>query len=170
MRAQIAAAAEIIKIDTEGLDILRRQITLGQIADADVAQQQAALAQAQAALPPLQKQLALQRDMLTALIGRLPSEEPAEKFELATLSLPQELPVSLPARLVEQRPDMRMAEAELHSASAEIGVAIANRLPQITLTVGGGFSSNAIGQLISPGTAFGASPAVSPGPCSTPGP
>jgi len=85
LRGQIAATEEIIKIETESLGILRKQYELGQVAGADVAAVEATLAQAQATLPPLQKQLALQRDLLTALIGRLPSQEPTEKFELALL-------------------------------------------------------------------------------------
>ena len=116
---------------------------------------EASLAQAQATLPPLQKQLAVERDLLTALIGRFPSQEPAEKFDLASLQLPRDLPVSLPSKLVEQRPDVRSAEAELHAASAAIGVAIANRLPQFTLTANAGATANQIGQLfMTPGTAF----------------
>ena len=120
----------IVGLESQLLDLLRRQNALGQIAEADVVAQEAALAQAQANLPPLQKQLALERDLLTALAGRLPSEEVEQRFDLAGLELPQELPVSLPARLVEQRPDMQAAAASLHEASAAIGVAIANRLPQ----------------------------------------
>jgi NodT family efflux transporter outer membrane factor (OMF) lipoprotein len=155
LRGQIGATEEIIKIQTGSLDILRRQLTLGQIAGVDVAAVEATLAQAQATLPPLQKQLAVQRDLLTALIGRLPSQEPAEKFELASLQLPQELPVSLPSNLVEQRPDIQSAEAQLHSASASIGVAVAARLPQFTLTGNAGTTANQIGQLfVTPGTAF----------------
>jgi NodT family efflux transporter outer membrane factor (OMF) lipoprotein len=96
LRGQIAATEEIIKIETEALGILQKQFDLGQVAGADVAAVEATLAQAQATLPPLQKQLAVQRDLLTALIGRFPSQEPTEKFELAALQLPQDLPVSLP--------------------------------------------------------------------------
>jgi NodT family efflux transporter outer membrane factor (OMF) lipoprotein len=155
LRGQIAATEEIIKIQTGSLDILRKQFELGQVAGADVAAVEATLAQAQATLPPLQKQLAIQRDLLTALIGRLPSQEPAEKFDLASLQLPQELPVSLPSKLVEQRPDIQSAEAQVHSASAAIGVAVAARLPQFTLTGNAGTTANQINQLfITPGTAF----------------
>ena len=155
LRGQIAATEEIIKIQTGSLDILRKQFELGQVAGADVAAVEATLAQAQATLPPLQKQLAVQRDLLTALIGRLPSQEPTEKFELASLQLPQELPVSLPSKLVEQRPDIQSAEAQVHSASAAIGVAVAARLPQFTLTGNAGTTANQINQLfITPGTAF----------------
>jgi NodT family efflux transporter outer membrane factor (OMF) lipoprotein len=155
LRGLIAATEEIIKIQTGSLDILQKQLALGQVAGADVAAVEATLAQAQATLPPLQKQLAVQRDLLTALIGRLPSQEPAEKFELASLQLPQELPVSLPSNLVEQRPDIQSAEAQLRAASASIGVAVAARLPQFTLTGNAGTASNLIGQFITtPGTAF----------------
>jgi NodT family efflux transporter outer membrane factor (OMF) lipoprotein len=99
--------------------------------------------------------LAVQRDLLTALIGRLPGQEPAEKFELAALQLPQDLPISLPSKLVEQRPDIQSAEAQLHAASAQIGVAVAAQLPQLTLTANAGTTANQIGQLfVTPGTAF----------------
>ena len=155
LRGQIAATEEIIKIETESVGILRKQLELGQVAGADVAAVEATLAQAQAMLPPLQKQLAVQRDLLTALIGRLPSQEPTEKFEFASLQLPQELPVSLPSKLVEQRPDIQSAEAQLHAASASIGVAVAAQLPQFTLTGNAGTTANQISQLfIIPGTAF----------------
>jgi NodT family efflux transporter outer membrane factor (OMF) lipoprotein len=155
LRGQIAATEEIIKIETASLDILRRQLGLGQVAGTDVAAVEATLAQAQATLPPLQKQLAVQRDLLTALIGRFPSQEPPEKFELAALRLPQDLPVSLPSRLVEQRPDVRSAEAQLHAASAQIGVALANQLPQFTLGANMGTASNTLSQFIMPpGTVF----------------
>jgi NodT family efflux transporter outer membrane factor (OMF) lipoprotein len=155
LRGQIAATEEIIKIQTDSRDILQKQLALGQVAGADVAAVEATLAQAQAALPPLQKQLAIQRDLLTALIGRLPSQEPAEKFELASLQLPQDLPVSLPSKLVDQRPDVRSAEAQMHAASAQIGVAIAAQLPQFTLTANAGTQSNLLSQFITtPGTAF----------------
>jgi NodT family efflux transporter outer membrane factor (OMF) lipoprotein len=155
LRGQIAATEEIIKIETESLSILQKQFELGQVANADVAAVEATLAQAQATLPPLQKQLAVQRDLLTALIGRFPSQEPAEKFELAALRLPQDLPVSLPSKLVEQRPDIQSAEAQLHAASAQIGVAVAAQLPQFTLTGNAGAASNQISQfLATPGTAF----------------
>jgi NodT family efflux transporter outer membrane factor (OMF) lipoprotein len=155
LRGQIAATEEIIRIETEALGILRKQFEFGQVAGADVAAVEATLAQAQATLPPLQKQLAVQRDLLTALIGRLPSQEPAEKFDLASLQLPQELPVSLSSNLVDQRPDIQSAQAQLHAASALIGVAIAAQLPQFTLTANAGTVANQIGQLfITPGTAF----------------
>jgi NodT family efflux transporter outer membrane factor (OMF) lipoprotein len=154
LRGQIAAAEKIVKTDSEGLDILHHQFQLGQVAGADVAAQEAALAQAQAMLPPLQKQLAIERDLLTALIGHFPNDQPAQKFDLASLHLPQELPVTLPSKLVDQRPDVRAAEAQLHAASAEIGVAIAARMPQFSLTGNAGATALAFDSLVAPGNVF----------------
>jgi NodT family efflux transporter outer membrane factor (OMF) lipoprotein len=154
VRGQIAAIREVIRVESEALQVLRRQLSLGQVAGADVAAQEAALAQAQASLPPLEKQLAQQRDLLKALVGHFPGDEPAATFELTNLRLPQQLPVSLPSKLVEQRPDIRAAEEQLHSASAQIGVAIANMLPSVTLTANGGLEALRIDQLFGPGTAF----------------
>jgi NodT family efflux transporter outer membrane factor (OMF) lipoprotein len=156
LRGQIAATEDIVRTQREALDILRRQKTLGQAAGADVAAQEAALAQAEAMLPSLQKQLAQQRDLLAVLLGRSPSDQPSAEFDLASLQLPQELPLTLPSKLVEQRPDIRAAEENLHAASAAIGVAIANMLPQISLTGDYGSSALMIGALFGPGTAFGA--------------
>ena len=157
LRGQIAATGEIIRIERELLDILRRQFGLGQIAEADVVAQEAAVAQAEQTLPPLAKQLEQSRDALAALVGALPAEGPAAKFEMASLHLPQDLPVSLPSKLVEQRPDIRQAEANLHAASAQLGVAIAARLPLINLTAGMGSTAAFIGGsegLFTPGMGF----------------
>jgi NodT family efflux transporter outer membrane factor (OMF) lipoprotein len=154
LEGQIAATEAIIKAETETLGLLKRQSSLGQIAEANVVTQEAALAQVQATLPPLQKQLAQQRDQVAALTGHYPSEAKDEDFELVVLALPTDLPVSLPSKLVEQRPDIRAAEANLHSASALVGVAIANRLPNLTLTAYDGTSAAKASQLLSPGTGF----------------
>lgn len=154
LRGQITATKRMIEIQGQLLELLQRQLALGQVAVADVAAQEAALAQSQAALPPLEKQLALQRDLLARLVGRFPSDTIIEQFELSALQLPQELPRSLPAKLVAQRPDIRAAEEQLHAASAEIGVAVANRLPNITLSANLGYTAASIGQLFAPGNGF----------------
>ena len=154
LRGQIAATEEIVKAERELVQLLHRQERLGHVAGLDVAAQEAALAQAEATLPPLRKQLALQRDLLTALAGGLPSAELAETFDLAGLQLPQALPVSVPAKLVLQRPDLRQAEANLHAASATIGVAIANRLPNIALTANAGQTALTLDKLFAPGSNF----------------
>jgi len=154
LRAQIAANQEIVRQETDLLAILRRQFAAGQVAGSDVAAQEAALAQAQQALPPLQKQEAQQRDLLTELAGRPPSQEVSQHFDLEDLTLPTDLPVSLPANLIRQRPDVCAAEETMHSASAQIGVAVAARIPQITLTANIGNSANTFSQMWTPGTNF----------------
>jgi NodT family efflux transporter outer membrane factor (OMF) lipoprotein len=154
LRGQIAAQREVIKANVEMLDILQRESTLGEIAEADVVQQQAVLAQARAAIPPLEKQLALQRDALIALMGRFPNEDVAADFDLSSLHLPENLPVSLPSTLVKRRPDILAAAAALHAASAQVGVAIANRLPQISLTAALGSSPGAIANAFTPYNQF----------------
>ena len=154
LRGQIAAIEETIQTESGLLKILTTQQNLGQAAGADVAAQQALLAQAQINLPPLQRQLIQQRDALTALAGKFPSDEIAQTFNLASLQLPEDLPVSLPSDLVKQRPDVKQAEANLHAASANIGQAVAARLPQFSLTAQVGNSANAASYLFNPGTDF----------------
>jgi len=148
LRAQIAATQEIIDAETAQLNLLKRQVELGGVAQAAVLAQQATLSATQATLPNLQKQLAQQRILLTALAGRFPSQEIEQTFDLASLQLPQELPVSVPSKLVEQRPDIEASQAQLHTASAQIGVAIANMLPQISLSASYGNSVTHIENLL----------------------
>ena len=154
LRGQIAATERIVAIERNLLDILKRQFTLGAAAQADVLAQDAALAQSEELLPPLEKQLAQQRDLLTSLAGRLSADEIAQKFDLASLKLPANLPVSLPSKLVDQRPDVRAAEANMHAASAQVGVAIAARLPNIQLSANGGSTAYNWAQSFAPGTGF----------------
>ncbi len=139
LRAQMDVAQTLVSINRENLEIMQRQLKLGFVADIDVATQEAALAQSEQALPPLTKQLEQTRDLIRALSGNTPDQDVPEIFELAYLNVPEELPLSLPSRLVEQRPDVRAAEAQLHSASALYGVSIANKMPQfmVTANVGG---------------------------------
>jgi NodT family efflux transporter outer membrane factor (OMF) lipoprotein len=154
LRAQIDATRELIAINTDMLEILRHQFAKGYVSRLDVAAQESQLAQVAATLPPLLKQLAQQRDLLAVLSGGFPNQDLPEKFELSSLQLPQELPVSLPSRLVEQRPDVRQAEENLHSASAQIGVAVANRLPNFALTADAGSMAVVLGHLFAGGTGF----------------
>ncbi|WP_338722197.1 efflux transporter outer membrane subunit [Pseudomonas tolaasii] len=152
VRDQIAATEEIIRLQSGQLELLQAQRRLGAIADTDVLTQQTALAQTRASLPPLQKQLAQTRNQLMAYLGRFPNQDRGEAFSLASLHLPEELPVSLPSALVGQRPDVRSAQAQLHQASANIGVAVANQLPQFSIT--GSLGSTALSgtRLFSAGT------------------
>ena len=111
--------------------------------------------QAQAALLVLQKQRQRkQRNLLAALTGKLPAQFEAPVLGLADLSLPKDVPVFLPADLVRQRPDVRIAEENLHAANAQVGVAIAAMLPGINLSATGGSAATAIGALFGPGNGF----------------
>jgi len=151
LQAQIDATKGIIAILNNSLAVVRRQFDLGGASRADVLAQEAALTQTQATLPPLEKQLAIERNQLMRLVGRSPDQDRGESFDLAKLKLPQELPLSLPSSLVEQRPDVKAAEAELRSASANIGVAVANQMPQFTISGLVGFTSGGLGALLVPG-------------------
>jgi NodT family efflux transporter outer membrane factor (OMF) lipoprotein len=146
LRAQIAASREIIDAEAQQLDMLQTQFSVGAVSKSS------ALAQTRAGVPQLEKQLAQIRNELAALAGYFPSEKGAAAFDLEMLQLPHELPVSLPSRLVEQRPDIRAAESRLHAASAEIGVATANMFPQLTLSAGAGSVANSAGSLFSAGS------------------
>jgi NodT family efflux transporter outer membrane factor (OMF) lipoprotein len=154
LRAQIEATRELITINTDELEILRHQFAKGYVSRLDVAAQESQLAQVVATLPLLLKQLAQQRDLLAVLSGGFPNQDPPEKFELSSLQLPRELPLSLPSQLVEQRPDVRQAEENLHSASAQVGIAIANRLPNFALTADAGSMAVVLGHLFSAETGF----------------
>jgi len=142
LRAQLQATKELIKLQEKTLQITEKKFRLGAVSRSDVFAQQAQLAQMRASLSPLQKSLSQTRHALSVLIGEYPSESHLPVFSLEDLTLPRDLPISLPSALVRQRPDVRAAEELLHAASAQIGVATANLFPQITLSGAYGWSSN----------------------------
>lgn len=152
LRAQIATTRQIIAINSNMLEIVQYQYAKGHASGLDIAAQESQLAQAAATLPPLLKQLALQHDLLAVLAGDFPSDQNGEVFDLSKLKLPDELPLSLPSKLVEQRPDILQAEQNLHAASAQIGIATANRFPNITLTANAGSTALSLDQLFTSGS------------------
>ncbi len=154
LQDQIDTTNELIGISREILSLLQYQKSKGYVAGPEIVSQQAQLAQVEASLPPLIKQRDQQNDLIAVLTGRYPAQATPETFTLAHLSLPSDLPLSLPSALVEQRPDVLQAEANLHAASAQIGVARANRLPNITLSANAGTNALAISQIFGPGTGF----------------
>jgi NodT family efflux transporter outer membrane factor (OMF) lipoprotein len=154
LRGQITATAEIVRIQRQTVQIMQLRFEMGAIAMADVVAQKASLAQSEAAVPVLQKQLAQQRDLLAALAGAFPSDDLIGQFKIDTLKLPTELPLSLPSALVRQRPDIRSAEEQLRSAGAEVGVAIGNFLPQISLTADLGTTGISIAELFKAGNSY----------------
>ncbi|MGB6537497.1 MAG: efflux transporter outer membrane subunit [Xanthobacteraceae bacterium] len=152
LRAQIAATRDIIQTESDQLEVVRQQFNVGAATRTDVLTQESEVATTQATLPPLQKQLEQQEHVLLALTGRFPDVRLHARLGLASLRLPTHLPLSLPSQLVEQRPDVRAAEAQLHQASAQIGVAIAARLPQFNLTGEAGAAGSQLATLFSPST------------------
>ncbi|BEV15795.1 efflux transporter outer membrane subunit [Herbaspirillum sp. DW155] len=154
LREQLQAAEKAAALAAQQLELVEKQRTLGALGQADVAAQESLLAQAQAVLPGLRKQLAQQRDQIAVLAGRFPEQGGTPQLMLSALTLPSELPLSLPSTLVQQRPDVRAAQAQLQAASAQVGVAVANRLPSFSITGTLGSSAQDISNLFKPGTAF----------------
>jgi NodT family efflux transporter outer membrane factor (OMF) lipoprotein len=154
LRAQIKSTKRLLEVQHQLTDTAQKQRALGTASDLDVLAQRSAEAQIAQTLPPLEKQLGQTRDALTALLGRLPAEEPAETFSLDQLTLPGDLPVSIPSKLIEQRPDVRQAEENLHAESAAVGIAIADMLPQFAINADVGSSALTVGRLFSPYTGF----------------
>jgi NodT family efflux transporter outer membrane factor (OMF) lipoprotein len=154
LRAQVDATQQLITIDTGILAMLRTQRARGYVGQAEVSAQESQLAQITTTLPPLRKQLAQQRDLMAALTGVFPSQGPSGQLDLAALQLPQDVPLAVPSLLVAQRPDVRQAEENLHAASALIGVAIANRLPSVSLTADAGSMALMLSKVFAPGAVF----------------
>lgn len=133
-RAQIKAVESIIADDERNLELVRREYREGVIGQPDVELAASQLASDRIQLPPLRQQLDVARHALAILVGKSPADFTPPDFDLTDLTLPEELPVSLPSELVHQRPDLLAAEAQLHAASAEVGVATAQLYPNVTLT------------------------------------
>ena len=152
---QILATKNMIAAQRRLVEITQKQHQLGDAALTDLVLQKASLAATKATLPPLEKQLALQQNLLNALSGRFPDDKRTPPFELNSLHLPTELPLSLPSALIEQRPDIRAAEEQMHAANALIGVAVSNRLPNVTLGfTNAGTAATSLSHLFQPNTIF----------------
>ena len=152
LRAQLKVTRDVVDNDNKSLKVIDAQVRLGALARGALLQQQTLIAQQQAQIPPLEKALAQTRHQLAVLAGRLPGDDGLPSFDIDALVLPRELPISVPSALVRQRPDVRSAEAQLHEASAQIGVATAALYPQITLSAGLDRQSFKIDKLFDTGT------------------
>ena len=150
LRAEIAATEDIVRLERAELDITRRRVSAGGASQADVLQQQAVLDATLAGLPALRSQLAQERNLLAAYVGEYPADYAGAAFTLDSLQLPVDLPLSLPSKLVEQRPDIQEYAALLHQATAQIGVATANLLPQLTLSGSYGGAASRFSDVFSP--------------------
>jgi len=142
LRAQIRATEEIAGLYAEQFELTRKQNEIGAKSRTDVLLAQSQLAAANAELPALRKALAQTHTQLAVYLGRYPSEVELAALELDGLTLPVDVPVSLPSTLVRARPDIRAAEAQWHEASARVGIATANLFPSITLS--GSYGSQAL--------------------------
>lgn len=134
LRAQIEATQSLIATKKRILQLIERQFELGGATLSDVLTQKSTVAQSETNLPSLRNNLEQQRTLLRMLAGRFPSAPLGEQFSFDELRLPEELPVSLPSSLVGQRPDIRSSEEQLRAAAAQVGIAIAAMLPQISLS------------------------------------
>jgi NodT family efflux transporter outer membrane factor (OMF) lipoprotein len=133
-RGEIRAAAQLLSEDRNNVDLVQTAFVNGSVSKLDVLTAQSQLASDQALLPPLYQQLAVARHALAVLLGHAPAQWSQPDLEIARIRLPRELPVSVPSQLVRRRPDILAAEAQLHAATAAVGVATANLYPQISLT------------------------------------
>jgi len=154
IRNQIQATQELIASQERILQITKQKFILGGVSQLDVLAEETLLAQTRATLPPLEINLARIRHALAVLVGGFPSEASVPYFDLSTLKLPTDLPVSLPSELVCQRPDIRASEELLHAATAQVGVATANLLPQVTLTGNYGWTSDHLETLFTKSSAI----------------
>lgn len=134
IRAQIQAVEDLLSDDRHNLRLVQDEVNAGAATQLDIETANSQLASDQTLLPPLRQQLSVAQHAFTVLVGKTPADWTPPEFELDQLTLPSELPVSVPSALVRQRPDILMAEARLHAASAAVGVATAALYPNITLT------------------------------------
>jgi NodT family efflux transporter outer membrane factor (OMF) lipoprotein len=153
LHAQIAALADIIASERDQLKVVQRQFDAGAASRSDVLAQQTQVADNEAQLPALEKQLAQAQHRLAVLAGHTPDDATVPDFTLDQLMLPGELPLSVPAKLVRQRPDVQAAEALLHVSTAQLGVATANLYPQLNLTGSIGSETVQASDLFKGGTA-----------------
>jgi len=152
LRDQLTAVNDVVAAETEQYRVVQRQFDVGGASKSDVLSQQAQLAQARTVVPGLEKALAQAQHRLAVLAGRTPDDASVPDFVLDGFTLPEQLPVSVPAKLVRQRPDVQAAEAQLHQATAAVGLATANLLPQLNLTGSIGSESVTAGGLFGAGT------------------
>ena len=132
--AQIKAVNDIIAADEHNLELVRIAFAAGSVARTDVLSAESQLAGDRTLLPPLLQQWNVAQHALSVLVGKSPAEWSPPEFELETLTLPGDLPLTVPSELVHRRPDILAAEAQLHAASAAIGVATAQLYPSITIS------------------------------------
>src|SRR5579864_206231 len=153
-RLQIATVEDLIKNDQKNLDLVQRELDAGKVARSEVLTAAAQLESDRTQLPSLHQQLSVARHALAVLAGRAPADWSPPDFDIAELTLPGDLPLSLPSELVRRRPDILAAEAELHADSAAIGVATAQLYPSITLSASLTQEASALARLLDAASRF----------------
>ncbi len=149
LQTQVKATEEIIQSLKEQQRISDKQFELGAVAMTDVLATRTQLEATRATLPGLRQRLAQTRSQLAVYLGQLPAEQDAATLDLGALDLPQAIPLTVPSQLAQQRPDIRAAEAQLHQASANVGVATANLFPSLTISGNYGTQASTGGDLFS---------------------
>jgi NodT family efflux transporter outer membrane factor (OMF) lipoprotein len=135
---------------------VREAYEAGSVSRLDIVSAQSQLASDGTLLPPLRQDLSLARHALAIVLGQPPAGAALPELDLAQVTLPRDLPLSLPSELAHRRPDILAAEAQLHAATAAVGVATANLYPRISLSAAGGPQSTSLAHLFDPGSgAFG---------------
>jgi NodT family efflux transporter outer membrane factor (OMF) lipoprotein len=157
LHGEIATVEAILEEDRQNKKLVQVAFEAGSVSRVDVVSAESQLASDATQLPPLRQELAVARHALSIIMGQLPAAGSPPEFDLSQVTLPRSLPVSLPSELVHRRPDILASEAQLHAATAAVGVATANLYPQIVLTGSVGLQSTTLGNLFEGGsTAYGA--------------
>lgn len=154
LKAQLAAISDIVAQDEKNRDLVQQKLNAGKAARLDLLTAESQLANDRTQLAPLRQRVSVARHALTVLVGKFPGEWTPPDFDITKLTLPADLPVSLPSELVHQRPDILAAEAQLHADSAAVGIATADMFPQITLSATGAYQSNSTNQIFTPANLF----------------
>jgi NodT family efflux transporter outer membrane factor (OMF) lipoprotein len=147
LRAQIATSEAILDRDRENLKLVHEAFAAGSVSRLDIVAAESQLASDTTLLPPLRQELSLARHALAIVLGQPPANAALPEFDLTQLALPRRLPVSLPSELAHRRPDILAAEAQLHAATAAVGIANANLYPHINLTASTGLQAATLGHL-----------------------
>jgi NodT family efflux transporter outer membrane factor (OMF) lipoprotein len=134
IRAQAEVVEQVVASDEQTLELVQTANGAGVASRIDVTTAQSQLDRDRALLPDLRQQLNMAQDALAILVGKSPATWSAPDFDLAAITLPQDVPLVVPSELVRARPDIRAAEAQLHAANAAVGVATADLYPHITLS------------------------------------
>ena len=147
VRAQIDTVEIILLQDRDNLQLVQSAFDNGSVAREDVVSAQSQIANDMTLLPPLRQDLAKARHALSVVLGRAPASELPDDVGLGQITLPLQLPVSLPSELAHRRPDILAAEARLHAATSAVGVAQSNLYPKIQLSASAGQQSLKADQL-----------------------